>query len=71
MILSISVGQYLYEFVKVDDKTVKLNVIDRITSKNVYYCAVEGEVSQACMQRNKNLMICYDDRNILSFWRQV
>jgi hypothetical protein len=63
------VGEFLYEFTK-EEKTLKLNVIDRSSGKNVYYCSVEHEVNSVCMQRNKNLMITYDEQNCLNFWRQ-
>jgi hypothetical protein len=65
------VGEFLYEFIRAEDKTTKLNVISRSSSKNVYYCALDNEVALACMQRNKNLMITYDHKDNLNFWRQM
>lgn len=64
------VGEYLYEFVRGEDKTCKMNVVSRRTGKNVYYCALENEVGLNCMQRHKNLMITYDTQHQLNFWRQ-
>jgi hypothetical protein len=36
------VGEYLYEFIKVEDKTNKLNIVSRSSNKNVYYCGLEA-----------------------------
>lgn len=65
------VGEFMYEFIKSEDKLMKMNVVSRSSSKSVYYCGVESEVGLLCMQRNKNLMVSYDDQNNLNFWRQI
>jgi len=71
LVNSACVGEYIYEFIRIDDKTCKLNIISRSSGKNVYYCAIDNEVVLSCMQRCKNLLISYDDKNQLNFWRQT
>jgi len=63
------VGEFLYQFIKSDDKAIKLNVYSRSSSKNVYYSRLDNEVLFCLMQRNKNLLITYDDKDNLNFWR--
>ena len=65
------VGEFLYNFVRADDKTTKLNVVSRSSSKTVYYSALDSEPQLVCMQRNKNLLVTYDSLNNLNFWRQA
>jgi hypothetical protein len=62
-------GEFIYEFVKGEDKKCRLNVISRSSGKTVYYCALEGQILYGCLQKNRNLMVTYDDKNCLNFWR--
>jgi hypothetical protein len=65
------IGEYLYQFIKTEDSTCKLNVVSRSTSKNVYYCRLENEMVICLKQRQKNLMVTYDSGHNLNFWRQL
>ena len=69
MIAGCCVGEFLYEFVRGDDKLIRLNVVSRSSHKNVYYSRIDNEIIFCLMQRNKNLMITYDDKDNLNFWR--
>ena len=53
-----------------DEKGVKLNVVARSSSKNVYYCSLDNEIVLSCMLRHKNLLIVYDSGHSLNFWRE-
>ena len=69
MINACCVGEYLYEFIKVDGKNMKLNIVSRSTAKNINYSALENEITMSLMQRQKNLLITYDNNDNLNFWR--
>lgn len=40
LVNSCCIGQYLYEFIRGEDKHYRMNVVDRSSSKSVYYCAM-------------------------------
>lgn len=40
MVNFVAKGEYVYEFVRTDDKGSKMNVVSRGSAKNVYYCGL-------------------------------
>ena len=64
-----AVAGYIYVCIRGKDNKYRLSVIDRIKKKQVYYAVLEAGLEKMVMSRKRNLMITYDDKHRLAFWR--
>lgn len=66
---AIGKGEYLYVCVKGTDGKHRIGVIERGKKKTVFFTSLESPFEQMLISRKKNLLITYDDKQKLSFWR--
>lgn len=66
---AVAVGGFLYLCAGVTGAGCRLSVVERQTKKVVYYAELETAIEHMIMSRKRNLLITYDDKHRLSFWR--
>lgn len=65
----VSRGEYLYICVKGQDGKYRISVMEKSKKKVVYYTSLESGFENMLISRKRNLLITYDEKHKLSFWR--
>lgn len=65
----IAKGEYLYICVKGTDNKYRISVMDKTKKKTLFFTSIDSPFEQMLISRKRNLLITYDDKHKLSFWR--